>query len=81
MILPFVMILSFILMIIIAYISHCYIYWRSDFADRMSKSESISSGNLPRLGDRLDMDHIKLTFLQYLWGMCFIIPTTFILFV
>ena len=26
------------------------------------------------------MDHIRLTFLQYLWGMCFVIPNTIILF-
>ena len=70
-----------------AYATYCYVHWKAHFAPRKSKGQSISSGELPILaheystkssrvkkGASLNMDHLKVSYLQYLWGAFFIIP-------
>ena len=74
------------------YAVYCYFVWIDQFAPRESKEKSLSNSDLPilgrlastrsskkRKGSSLNMDHLKVTYLQFLWGMLFIFPNMVLL--
>ena len=74
------------------YAVYCYFVWIDQFDPRENKEKSLSNSDLPilgrlastrsskmRKGSSLNMDHLKVTYFQFLWGMLFIFPNMVLL--
>ena len=84
----FILAVNYTAFLVAAYAAYCYYaHWKPHFAFRKFTKQSISSGTLPVLvqedsttssrvdkGASLNMDHLRVTYLQFLWGAFFIIP-------
>jgi hypothetical protein len=59
------------------YAWYCYIYWQTTFEFRESKSNRNALPSLTRAS--LNMDYLRISYFQFLWGMLFIFPNAVIL--
>ena len=71
-----IFIVSFLL-----YAGYCYLYWQSKFESRESKINNGNSLSPPPNNIRtgLNMDYLRITYFQFLWGMLFIFPNSALL--